>query len=275
MGTYLIAELGSTHDGSLGNCLKLIEHCARAGADAVKLQDHRHERIKGSPPWVTGTDVVESRAAYLQRTSFDTHGWRLIRATATVCGVDLVVSPFSAAAVALLEQVPVDAYKIASGQVTNMAMLRAIGATKRRVFVSSGMTTGEELSAAIGELGDCVPMHCTSEYPCAPQHVGLNILARMRAEYPGAGFSDHTMGVAASLAAVTMGAKVIERHVAFHRGMYGTDARHSLTVEEFGVFVHEVRSLDRMLESPVDKSNQVQTPEIQAMRAAFLEREST
>jgi N-acetylneuraminate synthase len=267
VSVYVIAELGSTHEGSLGNCLKLIEHCARAGADAVKLQDHRGERIKADPPWFKGH---ESRAAYLQRTSFDENGWRLIRATATACGVDLVASPFSVEAVRLLEDVPVDAYKIASGQVTNVPMLEAVRATGKRVFLSSGMTTDAESIAAWEALGGqnrtgLVAMHCTSEYPCPPERVGLNYCRE------GTGFSDHTMGMAATLAAVDRGCVAVERHVGFHRGMYGSDAAHSLTVEELAVLVREIRALETMLANPTDKDAMVKSDGMRKMREAFLE----
>jgi N,N'-diacetyllegionaminate synthase len=262
---YILAELGSTHDGSLGNCLRLIEACAAAGANAAKLQDHRGERIKGTPPWVKNGH--ESRSEYLQRTSFDENGWRLIRATCTACGVDLVVSPFSVEAVRLLEPI-VDGYKVASGQVTNIPMLEAIRATGKRVFLSTGMTTDAENEAAWSALGggkNVTAMHCTSEYPCAPERVGLNYIVE------GCGFSDHTMGFAASLAAVDRGAVAVERHVTFHRGMYGTDASHSLTTEELARFVSEIRELEKMLASPTDKATLVASEEMRKMREAFLE----
>lgn len=271
MSVYILAEIGSVPDGSLGNTLKLIELVAKAGANAAKLQCHNGEKVKGTPPWAGDVAKIESRAAYLQRTSFDENGWRLIRATCTAVGVDLVVSPFSVEAVRLLEQVPVDAYKVASGQVTNLPMLEAIAQTKRQTFLSSGMTTDEETGIARRVLGfNEAPavkvLHCTSSYPCAPEHVGLNLLHSFN------GLSDHTLGMAASLAAITLGATVIERHVGFHRGMFGTDARHSLTIEELAAFVREVRDLEKMLANPVDKDALAASPEMQAMRAAFLEK---
>lgn len=265
MSVYIMAELGSVADGSLGNTLRLIELIAKAGANAAKLQCHNGEKIKGDPPWFKGH---ESRAAYLHRTSFDENGWRLIRATCTAVGVELVVSPFSVKAVRLLEQVPVDAYKIASGQVSNMPMLAAVRATGRKVFLSSGMTTEAENEAAWNALdggGEVVAMHCTSEYPCPPERVGLNYCRE------GCGLSDHTMGFAATLAAVDRGCTVIERHVTFHRGMYGTDARHSLTTEELTRLVREVRQLEIMRANPVDKDALAATEPMQQMRAAFLE----
>jgi N-acetylneuraminate synthase len=278
--TYIIAELGSVHDGSLGNAIHLIGACVTAGADAVKLQDHRGEKVKGDPPWYRGH---EQRGDYLKRTSFTQEQWIRIHSTCLAHEVDLVVSPFSVEAVALLEELPVDAYKIASGQVTNLEMLREIGSTGRRVYLSSGMTGYLELEAAVSALcydapdRDCeyTILQCTSAYPCPPETVGLNKVSEWLAREEGIvapiGLSDHTLGFAASLAAIALGATVIERHVTFHRDMYGTDACNSLTIEEFARFVREVRDLDVMLANPVDKDTLASSPEMLRMREAFLE----
>lgn len=277
--TYIIAELGSVPDGSLGNALALIGACTQAGADAVKLQDHRGEKVKGQPPWYRGG---EERGDYLKRTSFTQEQWLRIHSTCLAQEVDLIVSPFSVEAVALLEELPVDAYKIASGQVTNLPMLEAIGKTERRVFLSSGMTTSEELEQALRVLchgtsrADPIPSHvsvlqCTSAYPCPPELVGLNHwLPREDQEYVS-GLSDHTLGFAASLAAIAFGATVIERHVCFDRRGYGTDCAHSLTLDEFARFVREARDLDVMLANPVNKDELARSPEMLRMREAFLE----
>jgi N-acetylneuraminate synthase len=172
---------------------------------------------------------------------------------------------------------------VASGQVTNLPMLEAIGKTGRRVFVSCGMGTRLEEAQACEALGglersDIALMQCTSAYPVPPEQVGLNIVktgaAHRHAKNLGPmGFSDHTLGFAASLAAIALGATVIERHICFDRRGYGTDARHSLTLDEFARFVKEVRDLDVMLANPVDKDALVASPEMQRMRAAFLEQQ--
>ena len=297
-GTYIIAEIGSVHDGSLGNAIRLIEEVAKAGADAAKFQDHRGEKVKGDPPWFKGG---EKRGDYLKRTSFTQEQWSKIRESCSAFdarfipfsnmpeklrsrGVDLLVSPFSVEAVGLLEQLPVDAYKIASGQITNLPMLEAIGKTGRRVILSSGMTTMQELHTASAMSHPWAVLQCTSSYPCPPEQVGLNQLGEwlafqrhtVRAGVLDAmpyelGLSDHTLGFAASLAAIALGATVIERHVCFDRRGYGTDCAHSLTLDEFGAFVREVRSLDTMLANPVNKDELAASPEMSAMREAFLE----
>ena len=284
--TYIIAETGSVSDGSLGAALKLIEHCAKAGADAVKFQAHNGERIKGDPPWFNGDGKwKEPRGDYLKRTSFTLEQWKQMRNACTEAvrkdhdgyfckGIDLIVSPFSVEAVTLLEELPVDAYKIASGQVTNLPMLEAVAGTGRRVFLSSGMTTWEPVKVARELFGesDVTVMHCVSQYPLAPENVGLECIKEAQALFPwdDIGYSDHTLGFAATLAAVTLGADAIERHVTFDRRMYGTDAANSMTLDEFGQLVREIRALDRMLVT-CSKTELASREFMGAMRSAFLE----
>lgn len=288
--TYIIAEIGSTHDGGMGLAEEMIAKWAELGADAVKFQDHRWQDVAEDAPHPS-VHVTEMRAAYYRRISFSHEQLsrlsRIARRTRKadgVGGLDFIVSPFSVQAVEDVEGEPVTAWKIASGEVTNMALLEAVKATGKPVYLSSGMSTWDEVKAACDFLAPhslgCI-MHCTSEYPCAPEHVGLNCVRDIitcgavgrRTTLPWApayGLSDHTLGLAASLAAITLGATVIERHVTLSRRMYGSDAAHSLEPDEFAQFVREVRELDRMLESPVDKDALVQTPEIQRMREVFL-----
>jgi N-acetylneuraminate synthase len=273
-----MAELGSVHDGSLGTALRLISEVKAAGADAAKLQCHFGERIKGEPPWFSATH--ESRVEYLERTGFSEAQWHVIREHCTDERIDLVVSPFSVAAVEMLERVGVDGYKVASGQVTNLGMLKAIGRTEKPVYLSSGMTTDRELEDAVDALNSVTAtLHCTSSYPCPPELVGLNVLRQWITVWkssdfrrPPFGLSDHTLGMAASLAAVTLGATVIERHVCFDRRGYGSDCRHSLTLDEFAAFLREVRALETMLANPVDKDALAKTADMQRMRECFLER---
>lgn len=284
----VIAELGSTHDGSLGNALRLIHVAAECGVDDVKLQDHRWQKVTAEhPPWAAESfvlstgELLESRQDYIARTCFEQSEWRTLSRCAQHCGVGFVVSPFSVEAVGALEQLPhLTGYKVASGQVTNLPMLEAIAATGKRVFLSSGMSTVAELGRAVAMFERreqaLALMHCTSEYPCPPARVGLNVVSEWCRAHPGCiGLSDHTTGVAASLAAITLGARVIERHVTLSRRMYGTDAGHSFEPRELADFICEVRELEVMLSHDVDKDALAGTPEMQRMRAMFLDRGAT
>ena len=254
----LIAEIGSVHDGSFGNAGKLIEAAAAAGADVVKFQTHiaEAETLASAPN--PSYFQSESRIDYFRRTGFTPAQWRALATQAEAAGVLFLSSPFSLEAVDLLEDVGVGAYKIPSGEVSNLPLLERVAATGKPVLLSSGMSAWAELEAAVEALrgsGPLTVMQCSSAYPCPPEQVGLNVLAEMRARWPGAriGFSDHTLGLAAPIAAAALGAAVIEKHFTFSKLMYGSDARHSMEPGEFAVLARSLREVWAMLDHPVDK----------------------
>lgn len=286
---YIIAEIGSTHDGSIGNAIEMVKLWASLGADAAKFQDHRFEEVDQYQQHPNPRVWNETRADYYRRTEFAVWQWNILAAACKKQGVDFIVSPFSVEA-AREQADRVTAFKVASGQVTNLELLRTLRELGKPVHLSTGMTTQREWLNAVEVLGPQLLaslMLCTSEYPCAPEHVGLNWFSELPMRdlwqldvnvLPGdddkdalrLGFSDHTMGYAASLAAITLGARVIERHVTPSRHLYGSDAAHSLEPDEFRRFVRDVRDLEVMLANPVDKDELVKTEAMQKMRSVFL-----
>lgn len=257
-GLFLIAELGSVHDGSFGNALQLIEAAADCGADAVKFQLHiasaETRRDAPSPAYFN----TESRFDYFNRTSFSREQWKGIADKCRQCGVQFLCSPFSTEAVELLDALPLDAFKIPSGEVTNTPLLERVAATRRPVLLSSGMSSWSELDRAVDIL-KASPLgvfQCSSIYPCPPEMVGLNVIAEIRARYGiPVGLSDHTLGPAAALAAVALGAEFIEKHFAFSRLMYGSDARHSMEPQEFRAMAAAMKEIRIMRQSLVDKDD--------------------
>jgi len=260
MSVLIIAEIGSVHDGSLGNALKLVEAAAECGVDAVKFQTHipEAETIPDAPapPYFKG----EPRFEYFQRTGFTLQQWRQIKDHCDEHGVMFLSSPFSDEAVDLLEEINMTHYKIPSGEVTNLPMLDKIGRLQKPVFLSSGMNSWQELDTAVETIrihhNQLVVLQCTSEYPCPYDKVGLNILDEMRARYKcEVGLSDHTLTTYAVFAAVTLGATVIEKHFTFSRKMYGSDAKHSLEPSEMTDLVQGIRAIEQMLANPVNKND--------------------
>jgi N,N'-diacetyllegionaminate synthase len=257
---FVIAEIGSVHDGSLGNALALIDAAAAAGADAVKFQTHiaEAETLPDAP--APAYFNAESRVEYFRRTAFTLAQWKTLKARCDERGVMFLSSPFSGEAVDLLEEVGLERYKIPSGEVSNIPLLEQIALLRKPVLLSSGMSSWEELDRAVAAIRrvhpDVTLLNCTSEYPCPDEHVGLNVMLEMRARYGApVGLSDHTLGPYASLAAVALGATVIEKHFTFSRLMYGSDARHSMEPGEFADMVRGIRAIERMLAAPVDKAD--------------------
>lgn len=256
---YVIAEIGSVHDGSFGNACRLLEVAADCGADAVKFQTHIAEAETlldaPSPSYFS----AEPRAAYFRRTGFSREQWISLAKVAKARNVDFLSSPFSLEAVDLLEDVGVGAYKIASGEVSNVPLLEYVGKTGKPVFLSSGMSSWDELDAAVAALRpsrELTLLQCTSVYPCMPEQVGLNVMLAMQQRYRlPIGYSDHTMGFSAPIAAVALGATVIEKHFTFSRLMYGSDAKHSMEPDQFRQLCSELKDTGRMMANPVDKDD--------------------
>lgn len=255
----LIAEIGSVHDGSFGNAQKLIEAAAEAGADAVKFQTHIAEAETLATAPAPSYFSAEPRMEYFRRTGFSLEQWRQLAAHAREKGVTFLSSPFSLEAVDLLEEVGISAYKIPSGEVSNLPLLERIAKTGRPVFLSSGMSDWTELDLAVRAVRDACPttvMQCSSAYPCPPECVGLNVIAEMAERYGlPVGYSDHTLGVAAPIAAAALGAVVVEKHFTFSRKMYGSDAKHSMEPDEFLLMARALRDVWAMRANPVDKND--------------------
>jgi N,N'-diacetyllegionaminate synthase len=256
----LIAEIGSVHDGSVGNAMKLIELASYCGADAVKFQTH-------IPEFETTVDAPspaffdsEDRYAYFKRTGFTLLQWSKLREKALEFNLRFISSPFSVEAVELLEAVGIDMYKVASGELTNLPLLESLNRLGKPVIVSTGMSNWQEIDASMGALcdvDDLTVMQCTSMYPCPSEFAGLNVINELQSRYPGIniGYSDHYDGMAAGVSAAALGAKIIEKHITFSRMMYGSDAQYALEPTEFKHYCHSVKEVWKMIQSPVDKDN--------------------
>jgi N,N'-diacetyllegionaminate synthase len=264
---YIIAEIGNTHEGSLGLAKKFIKVASECGVDAVKMQTHMFEAesLLNAPNPTYFTD--ETRGEYFKRTAFSVNEWKeLKRYSEENLKIDFFSSPFSFEAVEMLEEVGVDTYKIASGEVSNIPLLKKIAQTGKKVLLSSGMSSWSELDEAVEVLQsngckDLTVLQCTSEYPCPPEQAGLNVLNELKEKYQNiaTGYSDHTLGVAVPLAAVIMGATVIEKHFTLSREMYGSDAMNSTEPEEFKRLVGEIRQVEIAMSNNIDKDEKVKT----------------
>ncbi|MCC7009019.1 MAG: N-acetylneuraminate synthase family protein [Acidobacteria bacterium] len=270
----VIGEVAQTHDGSLGLAHAFIDAIAAAGADAVKFQTHiASAESTIDEPWRVRFSLQdETRYAYWRRMEFSETAWAGLAAHARERGLAFISSPFSIAAVDLLARIGVDAWKIASGEVTHHALLDRLARTPAPVLLSSGLSTVDELGAAVHRLrGHGLPvtvLQTTSEYPCPPERVGLNLLAEYRERFGcPVGLSDHSGAIYAGLAAVTLGAAVLEVHVTLSREMFGPDVPASITTAELRSLVDGTRQIERMLAHPVDKD--AAAARLAGMRALF------
>lgn len=262
---FVIAEVAQSHDGNLNFAHAFIIAAAETGADAIKFQTHIAEaETTPAEPWrVKFSRHDESRFAYWQRIEFSEHEWRSLADHAAERGLVFLSSPFSLEAVDLLESVGMPAWKIASGEVSNIPLLERVAATGKPVLLSSGMSPWEELDEAVRLVrSKGVPIgvfQCTSAYPCPPQRLGLNVLSELRSRYAcPVGISDHSATIYGGLAAVALGARLIEVHVTFHRKMFGPDVSASITFEELEQLVLGGRFIAAALDNPVDKQKEAE-----------------
>jgi N,N'-diacetyllegionaminate synthase len=254
----VVAEIGQVHDGSLGTAHALIDAVADTGVDAVKFQTHRADAESTfDEPWrVRFSRQDATRLDYWHRMEFSEEQWEALYSHARERRLEFISSPFSLEAVELLQRSGIDRWKIASGEVGNRALVEAVAADGRPVVVSSGMSDFAEIEAAVGTIRksgrDLTVLQCTSSYPCPPHELGLNLLAEYR-ESLGVpvGLSDHSGTVAAGIAAVALGAVMLEVHVTFSRKAFGPDVSSSLTIEELAELVRGVRFVETALANPV------------------------
>lgn len=256
----IIAEVAQSHDGSLGQAHAFIDAIADAGADAVKFQTHIAE-AESSPdePWrIKFSPQDETRFDYWRRMEFTKEQWAGLKRHAEERGLLFLSSPFSLEAVELLEEIGMKVWKIASGEVGNLPLLERIAAGGKPVILSSGMSSWEEISEAVGLIrrsgNPFAVLQCTTAYPCPPEKIGLNVLDAIREKFDcPTGLSDHSAKIFPSLAAAALGAEVLEMHVCLSREMFGPDVEASVTTAELRQLIEGVRMIEKMLANPVSK----------------------
>jgi len=249
--TYIIAEIAQAHDGSLGILHSLVEAAAKTGVDAIKFQMHiAHAESSPLEPFRVPFSYVDStRFDYWKRMELSYEQWILLKERCDKLGVEFLATPFSNAAVDLLERLGVNRYKIGSGDANNPLLLKKIIMTGKDVIISTGLGTVQELDRTVSVLRDnSVPyalLQCTSKYPTSASEVGLGWLGKLRDRYRcPVGLSDHSGSIYAGLGAVALGAVALETHITFDRRMFGPDAPASLTIDELSQLVKGVRFLE-------------------------------
>ena len=268
-GCLVIGEVAQAHDGSLGTAHAFVDAIAAAGADAVKFQTHiaAAESTPGEPWRVRFSRQDESRYDYWKRMEFTEEQWAGLKSHAEERGLLFLSSPFSVEAAEVLERLGMKAWKIASGEVSNPVLLDFVIGTGKPVLISTGMSPLEEIDGAVGRITEPVVMQCTTAYPCPPEKLGLNMIPFFRERYGcPVGLSDHSGTIYPGLAALTLGAEVLEVHVTLSREAFGPDVPASLTTAELRQLVEGVRFLERAL--PVDKD--AMAAEMEPLRRMFM-----
>ena len=259
---FIIGEVAQAHDGSLGMALAYIDALSECGVHAVKFQTHiaDAESSPAEPFRVKFSKQDKTRFDYWKRMEFSEEQWRELKERCDQKGVEFMSSPFSNAAVDLLERIGVQRYKIGSGEVTNMLLLQRIAETAKPVILSSGMSSWEELDSAFNFFKsksiDVSVLQCSTAYPTKPEQYGLNVISEIKERYNcKVGFSDHSAQPETMIAAVAMGAEILEFHAVFDKDSFGPDAKASLTMDEISFVTKAVKRISTAMDSPVDKND--------------------
>jgi N-acetylneuraminate synthase/N,N'-diacetyllegionaminate synthase len=252
---YLIAEAGVNHNGDLDLALRLVDLAAEAGADAVKFQTFRAAELATAEApkaayQAERTGAGESQRAMLERLELSPDAHRALIARATERGIRFLSTPFERESADLLERLDLPAFKLPSGELTNLPFLAHVARKGRPLILSTGMATLGEVEAAllaIRAAGDppVAVLHCVSAYPAPAAQANLRAMETLAKAFGGiVGYSDHTEGLEVPLAAVAMGASIVEKHFTLDRSLPGPDHAASLEPEQLKALVRGIRIVE-------------------------------
>lgn len=260
MGVFIIAEAGVNHNGDIALAKKLVEEAKRAGADCVKFQTFRAEALvtgdaKKAEYQKKQTGASQSQFEMLKKLELSKEEFLELKAYCDECEIEFLSTAFDMESLDFLESLAPSCYKIPSGEITNYPYLVAIAKTGRPVILSTGMCEMEEVEAAVSTLrehgaGAITILHCTTEYPAPLADVNLKAMNTLGEYFKvPVGYSDHTEGIEIPVAAVAMGAQVIEKHFTLDKNMEGPDHKASLTPVELSEMVQAIRNVEQALGS--------------------------
>jgi len=252
---FVIAEAGVNHNGNLGLAKRLVEAAAEVGADAVKFQTfHADQLISAGAPKAeyqkTTTGAAEQQLEMVRRLEMPEEMTREVARHAAGCGIIFLSTAFDEASVALLDDLGVPAFKVGSGDVTDLPLLEFIGRKRKPVILSTGMSYLSEVESAVETLlaSGCTQialLQCVSAYPADPRAANLRALRTLRDHFDvPVGFSDHFLGNELAVAAVALGASIVEKHITLDVNLPGPDHRVSLTPQRFRELVQVIRTVE-------------------------------
>jgi pseudaminic acid synthase len=267
-GVFIIAELSANHNGNLENALKTIKAAKEIGANAIKLQTYTADTLTldcdRDDFLIQGGTLWDGEKLYdLYKKAFTPWEWhKELFAYARELGLDIFSTPFDKSAVDFLEQFNPSAYKIASFEITDYELVGYTASKGKPIIISTGIALEEEIQDVVNickEVGneDIILLKCTSSYPAPLELANLNTITDMKKRFDvTVGFSDHTLGITAPIAAVSLGAKVIEKHFILDKSIGGPDADFSLDKKEFAQMIQAVRDTQKLLGTPTYNSDE-------------------
>ncbi len=276
--TYIIAEIGINHNGSVDIAKLLIDAAVKAGVDAVKFQKRTPEIATPRDQWDKMRETPWGYIRYIDyrhKVEFGEEEYREIDRYCREKGITWFASVWDLPSVDFMEQFEPVAYKIPSAALTDHELLRYVRSTGRPVILSTGMSTMEQIRASVEVLGtdNLVIMHATSTYPCEPDELNLRMIETLRKEFPDVpiGYSGHEVGLVTTAVAVALGACMVERHITLDRAMWGSDQAASVEPGGLQKLVKYIRVTERALGDGVKRVYDSEIPALRKLRRVGLQ----
>lgn len=277
--TFIIAEAGVNHNGSLTIAKKLVEKAKEAGADCIKFQTFCPEMLVCKSAvranyQIKNTSSDGSQLQMLKELALDYKQTKILKEFCESQEILFLSSPFDLPSIDFLLELNIKAWKIPSGEITNLPYLEKIGRTKKPVILSTGISNKKEIESAVYILKEngiesIALLHCTSEYPAPYDEINLSAIRTMKEYFQlPVGYSDHTIGIEASVASVALGASIIEKHFTLDKTMRGPDHVASLEPSQFRQMVLEIRNVEKAL------GNGIKEPSLSELKNRDIVRKS-
>lgn len=263
MKTFIIAEAGVNHNGSLAIAKEMVDAAVSAGSDAVKFQTFKADRVVTNTAakaryQIENTGTEESQMKMLKKLELSVEVHNELLSYCKRKDITFISTPFDEQSADMLDSLGMSIFKIPSGEITNKPLIQHIAAKAKPIFLSTGMSYLGEVEKAIHWINECwnklkekpqlTLLHCVSNYPAAVEDVNLLAMKSMQTAFGlPVGYSDHTVGIEISIAAVAMGAVVIEKHFTLDKKMEGPDHRASLEPQELKAMVEAIRNMERAI----------------------------
>ncbi len=283
MSIFIIAEAGVNHNGSIIIAKKLIDAAVDSGADAVKFQTFKTENLvskiaKKAEYQKKTTDASESQFDMIKNLELDLSAHKELIAYCLEKKINFLSTPFDHDSIDLLNSLGLQTFKIPSGEINNLPYLRHIGSLGKKIILSTGMSTLQEVGDALivllesgSKKKDITVLHANTMYPTPMEDVNLNAMLTIQKEFDVAiGYSDHTVGIEVDIAAVAMGASIIEKHFTLDKSMAGPDHRASLDPNELKAMVLAIRNIEIAFGDHVKKPSPSESINIDIVRKSIV-----
>lgn len=277
--TFIIAEAGVNHNGSIELAKRLVDVAVDAGCDAVKFQTFKAENVvtkgaeKAKYQKVTA-NADESQLDMIKKLELSYGDFNHLKRYCDENHIMFMSSPFDVDSVDFLADLGLSVFKIPSGEITNLPYLRRINSYKRKVILSTGMSTLDEIKVALEILRNCeiAVLHCTTEYPCPYDEINLRVLQTLKQELQvEVGYSDHSKGIEIPIAAVACGATIIEKHFTLDKSMKGPDHKASLEPSELRQMVSAIRNVEAAISGDgIKRPSQSEIKNINIVRKSIV-----